>query len=207
MDGVRPAWLARTRARYVRMRWRRSGAWMWPAFVVLTLMDGVVGHLLPPAGATETLVAATLLGLVLNVIAVVLLSRPLGIVLRRLRRDIPGVVARDYGGTVVVFAVAAILLTAGLVHRPVIHARQRAIEDAIVRAQAWIGDRAPDQFRRNLQDVSLLAIEPGTIYRACVPSVDGGRSYCVIVNRGLPFPNSVKFSGYEPNSVLDAGAG
>jgi hypothetical protein len=207
MDGARPAWLSRTRARYVRMRWRRAGAWLWPTFVALTVLDGAVGHLLPPAGTTETLVAAALLGLVINVIAVVLLSRPLGMLVRRVRGDMPMVVARDYGGTFVVFVVSAILLTAGLVHRPVIQARQRATADAIARAQAWIGDRAPDEFRRNLQFVSLLAIEPGTIYRACVPSVRGDRSYCVIVNRSLPFQSSVKFSGYEPNSVLDAGAG
>ena len=29
----------------------------------------------------------------------------------------------------------------------------------------------------------------------------------MIVNRNLPFQSSVKFSGYEPNSVLDAGTG
>ena len=143
-----------------------------------------------------------LLGLVVNVIAVVLLSRPLGMLVRRLRPDMPGVVARNYAGTVVVVAVTAVIAVVGLAHRPQIQARQRAIDDAIARAQAWIGDRAPDQFRRNLQYVSLLAIEPGTIYRACVPSVDGTRSYCVIVNRDLPFQNSVSFSGYEPNSVL-----
>jgi len=200
MDGARPAWL-------IRMRWRRAGAWLWPSFVVLIVVDGVVGHLLPPAGTTETLVAAGLLGLVLNVIAVILLSRPLGMILRRFRPDMPTVVARDYGGTVVVFAVTIALVSVGLAHRPAIEARQRDISDAIARAQAWIGARAPDEFRRNLQFVSLLAIQPGTIYRACVPSVDGKRSYCVIVNRNLPFPRSVKFSGDEPNSVLAAGAG
>ena len=100
-----------------------------------------------------------------------------------------------------------LLAVVGLAHRPQIEARQRDTADAIARAQAWIGDRAPDKFRRNLQFVSLLAIVPGTIYRACVPSLDGKRSYCVIVNRDLPFQNSVTFSGYEPNSVLDAGTG
>lgn len=199
MDGARPSWL-------IRMRWRRAGAWLWPSFVVLIVLDGVIGHLLPPAGTTETVVAAALLGLVLNVIAVLLLSRPLGMLIRRFRPDLPSVVARDYGGTAVVFAVAAILLTAGLIHRPAIQARQRDVNDAIARAQAWIGDRAPDEFRRNLQFVSLLTIQPGTIYRACVPSVHGDRSYCVIVNRNLPFERSVTFSGYEPNSVLDEGA-
>ena len=207
MDGARPAWLTRTRARYVRMRWRRTGAWLWPSFVALILLDAVVGHLLPPAGTTETLAAAALLGLVLNVIGVVLWSRPLGMLIRRFRPDMPGVVARDYGGTVVVVAVTIALASVGLAHRPAIQARQREAGDAIARAQAWIGDRAPDEFRRNLQSVSMLAIVPGTIYRACVPSVDGKRSYCVIVNRNLPFQRSVTFSGYEPNSVLATGAG
>ena len=103
----------------------------------------------------------------------ILLSRPLGMLLRRVRPDMPGVVARDYAGTVVVVAVTAVLTIAGIAHRPEIQARQRDTADAIARAQAWIGDRAPDTFRRNLQFVSLLAIVPGTIYRACVPSVDG----------------------------------
>lgn len=207
MDGARSNWTERTRARYVRMRWRRAGAWLWPSFVALTLLDGAVGHLLPPAGTTETLFAAGLLGLVINVVAVILLSRPLGMLVRRIRPDMPAVVARDYGGTFVVLSVAAVLLIAGLVHRPVIQARQRATADAIARAQAWIGDRAPAEFRRNVEFVSMLAIVPGTIYRACVPSVHGERSFCVIVDRDRPFPNSVTFSGYEPNSVLDAGAG
>jgi hypothetical protein len=211
MDGARPArlraWLAPTRDRYVRMRWRRRGAWLWPAFVAFTFADAVLGHLLPPVGDTETLVAAGLLGLVINLLGVVLLARPLGWIIRRARRDIPSFVARDYGGTVVVFAVAATLCAVGLIHRPDMIARQRAIEDAVARAQAYIGDRAPAEFRRNLQFVSMLAIQPGTIYRACVPSTDNRRSYCVIVNRNLPFQRSVTFSGYEPNSVLAAGTG
>jgi hypothetical protein len=207
MNVARPAWLTRTRALYVRMRWRRTGAWLWPSFVALVVVDAVVGRLLPPAGTTETLIAAGLLGLVLNVIVVVLLSRPLGMLLRRFRPDMPGVVARDYAGTIVIVGVTIVLASVGIAHRPAIAARQRDSGDAIARAQAWIGDRAPDEFRRNLQFVSLLAIQPGSIYRACVASVDGKRSYCVIVNRNLPFQRSVTFSGYEPNSVLAAGAG
>lgn len=204
MDSAR---LSDMRARLVRMRWRRAGAWLWPAFVALTLADAVIGHALPPAGETETLVAAALLGLFANLLAVLFLSRPLGWALRRWRPDLPAVVARNYGGTLVILAVSATLLSAGLIHRSTIQASERAMRDAVVRAQAWIGDRAPDQFRRNLQFVNLYEIQPGTIYRACVPSVDDTRSYCVIVNRALPFERSVRFSGYEPNSSLAAGTG
>jgi hypothetical protein len=187
------------------MRWRRAGAWLWPSFIALIAADAVIGNALPPAGSSESLMAAGLLALVTNLLAVLLLSRPLGMLLRRLRPDMPKVVARDYGGTAVILAVTAVILLAGLAHRGAIAASERATRDAITRAQAWIGDRAPDEFRRNLQFVSLLAIQPGTIYRACVPNRTGTKSYCVIVNRSLPFGQSVTFSGYEPNSVLAAG--
>ena len=202
MDSAR---LSDTRTRLVRLRWRRAGAWLWPAFVAFTIVDAVIGHDLPPAGSTETLFAAALLGLFLNLLGVLFLSRPLGWALRRVRPDMPQVVARDYGGTIVVLALTATLVLAGVTHRPAIQASQRAMQDAIARAQAWIGDRAPDEFRRNLQMVSLLAIQAGTIYRACVPNVENTKNYCVIVNRSLPFDQSVTFSGYEPNATLASG--
>jgi hypothetical protein len=204
MDG---APLSHARARLVRMRWRRAGAWLWPSFVVLIVVDAVIGHELPPAGATESLAAAGLLALVANLLAVLLLSRPIGMILRRLRGDLPMIVARDYAGTAVVLAVTAAIAVAGLAHRGAIQASRRATQDAIARAQAWIGDRAPDEFRRDLQFVSVLVIQPSTIYRACVPNVAETKSYCVIVNRNAPLERSVTFSGYEPNSVLAAGTG
>ena len=55
--------------------------------------------------------------------------------------------------------------------------------------------------------MSLFAIQAGTIYRACVPNAQNTKSYCVVVDRSLPFEQSVKFSGYEPNASLAAGAG
>jgi hypothetical protein len=197
MDG---AWLARA-------RWRRRGAWQWPAFAAVTLADAVIGHALPASGETQTLLAAALAGLVLNLIAVILLSRPLGAALRRFRPDLPKVVARDYAATLVVVSVGALLLLAGVIHRPSLLEHQRAMRDAIARAQAWIGDRAPAEFRRNVEFVSTLAIEQGSIYRTCVPSDDRTRTYCVIVKTHLPFARSVSFDGYESNAVFSAGTG
>jgi hypothetical protein len=190
-----------------RFRWRRRGAWLWPAFVVLALVDAAIGHLLPPVGEKQTIVAAALAGLVLNLIAVILLSRPLGALLRRRRPDLPRTVARDYGGTTAVVLVSVALLGAGLAHRSTVTSEQSAMHDAIVRAQAYIGDRAPDQFKRNVDVVDTFAIQPGAIYRICVPSRAGSRTYCVVVNTQLPFARSVKFAGYEPNSWISAGTG
>jgi hypothetical protein len=197
---VSGAWLA-------RLRWRRRGAWLWPAFAALTIVDGVVGHALPPTGDTQAFLGALLVACVLNLIAVLILSRPLGGLLRRYRKDLPKVVARDYGGRAAILLVAVAILAAGLLHRPTILQHRRAMQDAISRAQAWIGDRAPAEFRRNLEYVSTFTIEPGRIYRTCVPSDRRARTYCVIVNTQLPLATSVKFAGYEPNSVFSEGVG
>jgi hypothetical protein len=188
-----------------RLRWRRRGAWLWPAFVAATVADAVIGHELPASGDSETIGAAAVAALVINLIAVILLSRPLGLLLRRRRRDMPLLIARNYGGTVVVALVTVAFAAAGFVHHSTITSNQHALRDAIVRAQAWIGARAPATFRRNLQWVDTFAIEPCSIYRACVPSEDHRRTFCVIVDTKRPFPSSVRFSGYEPNSTFSEG--
>ena len=195
MDG---AWVA-------RVRWRRRGAWLWPAFAAFTVADAVIGHELPPTGDSQTIVAAALLGCAINLIVVVVLSWPVGALIRRRRSDLPMIVARDYGGTLMVAAVTAALLAIGLAHRSTILAHRDALREATVRAEAFIGDRAPAQFRRGLASMSVFTIEPGRIYRACVRSVAGVRTYCVVVDDQQPFARSVRPAGSEPNSGLAAG--
>jgi hypothetical protein len=194
------AWLA-------RLRWRRRGAWLWPAFAALTVADGLVAHALPPTGDSQSFIGALVIACFANVIAVLVLSRPLGALARRYRPDIPKLVARDYGGRLALLVVTAVVLGVGLLHHPTIVEHRQAMNDAIARAQAWIGARAPAEFRRDVNFVSTFTIEPGQIYRLCVPSDRAARTYCVVVNRQLPFAKSVRFAGYEPNSVFSEGVG
>jgi len=190
---------------FARVRWRRRGAWLWPTFAALTLADGVIGHQLPPTGDKQTFVAAALLGCAFNLIGVIVLRWPLGSLIRRVRRDLPRDIAKDYAGTAVVIMVSVALLAWGLANRSSVDANQSALRDAVVRAQAWIGDRAPSEFRRDLARIGTLTIEAGRVYRSCVPSVDGRRAFCVIVRPRLPLASSVRFDGYEPNSVFAQG--
>jgi hypothetical protein len=192
---------------FVRLQWRRRGAWLWPAFVTMTVVDAILGHALPPAGDSQSLAAAAIGALVVNLLGVLLLSRPLGMLLRRGRPDLPSVVARNYAGTSVVLAISVAFAAAGLVHHDTVVSNQNALRDATVRAQAWIGARAPDEFRRQVGHLDTFTIQAGSVYRTCVPSVDGTRTYCVIVKTYLPFARSVSFDGYEPNSVFAEGVG
>jgi hypothetical protein len=54
---------------------------------------------------------------------------------------------------------------------------------------------------------NTVTIDPGSIYRTCVPSIGSRRTYCVIVKTKLPFERSVTFAGYESNSVFAGGTG
>lgn len=209
MDG---AWLlgtqrSKVRSRLARLRWRRRGAWLWPTFALLTAADAVIGHELPPIGDTQTFFAAVLLGGILNLLGVIVLSWPLSLVLRRVRPDLPAVIARDYAGTFVVVAITAVLLGVGIAHRSTILQRSADARNAAVRAEAWIGTRAPAAFRREAARLDTLVIEPGRLYRSCVTSADGKRSYCVIVKLWLPVARSVTFAGHEANTVFATGVG
>jgi hypothetical protein len=192
------AWLA-------RLRWRQRGAWLWPTFVAALAFDGITGHALPLGGEAQSLGDGVVIGLVLNVLVVLLFSRPLGAALRRRRPDLPTAVARNYGGAAAVVTVTGLLLGIGLLHRPTLIAHQRALQDAITRAEAFIGARAPAAFRRNATHLDTFTIQPGSIYRTCVPSVDYTRTYCVIVMTQLPFARSVTFAGYESNATFAQG--
>ncbi len=193
-------------ASLVRVRWRLRGAWRWPAFIGLIVADAVLGHALPPVGEAQSVPAAALDGLMLNLVAVLLLTRPVGALIRRRRRDLPTVVARDYAATWVVLGVTAVFLAAGLAHRSSVQSDQAAMQEATARAQAWIGDRAPPEFRRRITRLSLLEIQAGRVYRACATSATA-RTFCVVVDVKRPWGRSVRFAGYEPNSMFSQGLG
>lgn len=195
MDG---AWLARA-------RWRSRGAWMWPTFVVLGIADGVLAHALPVAGQTQTVLGGIVLGLFVNLLCIVLLARPVGVLLRRRRRDLPAAIARNYAGTACLVLVTAGFTALGIAHHSTIVSNRSAMRDAVTRASAYIGSRAPAAFRADASRTDTFAIQPGSIYRTCVPNLQATRTYCVIVRDKLPFASSVTPDGYEPNAVFSLG--
>jgi hypothetical protein len=188
-----------------RFRWRRRGAWMWPAFVALTVLDAVIGATLPPTGDGWDPVGAFLVAGFANLAAIVALSVPLRLALRRRRPDLPKLIAGDYAGTTTMLAITALLLVLGVLHQPRLHTDQRSMQDAIKRAQAYIGDHAPNAIAGNVQHVSTYTIQAGSIYRVCVPSLTGNADYCVVVHEKLPFAKSVAPDGTESNAYLGLG--
>jgi hypothetical protein len=191
----------------VRMRWRLRGAWLWPSFVVLSLIDAAIINALPPAGDSSTAVGGWLLAIVVNLIAIVILSGLVGRVVRRLRPDMPKLVARDYAGAVIVALITLGFLAGGIAHHHVVTADRAALADAQARAESYIGARAPAAFQADAATLDTDPLQPPRTYRICATNATHTENYCVVVDRDKKFGRSVSPAGSESNELLDQGTG
>jgi hypothetical protein len=165
-----------------RLRWRLRGAWQWPAFVGLTLLDGLLLVELPfYASGPADVPGGLLLAGFLNLLALVLLAPLGGSVLRRRRPDLPVVVARDSAGTALLCAVSAALLAGGLAHRPAVENEAAARMAATAGAAHWIAMDADPRWRRGIAAIDTVRIERD-YYRVCVPGPDSDRWLCLFVS-------------------------
>jgi hypothetical protein len=185
--------------RLIRLRWRLRGAWMWPTFAALTVVDAVVLHLLPFQGDKAGVVPSLLVAALFNLVAVAIAAPVAGAVLRRRRPDLPRLIANDYAGTALLLVVFAALLAGGIAHQAKVSSDESRLRAATAAGARFIGAHAPRPFRDNVAAVSTVTIEHGRTYRTCAPSLDGRRAWCVIVRTDGSTPR-IRFAGNEPNS-------
>lgn len=173
MEGVERVW-------HRRLRWRLRGAWQWPAFMALTLVDAVLLVLLPPyEGAPDHLFPGVLLAGFFNLLALILLAPPLGLALRRRRPDLPRLVASNYAGAALVAAITALLAGAGLAHRSAEQAENGRRQAVAAAMHAYVVEQAP-QYRDSLGVVDMIRIDTD-YYRACIPGDDARHWFCLFV--------------------------
>src|SRR3954451_22004375 len=129
-----------------RLRWRLSGAWQWPAFAVLVVVDAVVLARLPFAGGRSTLLGSLLAAGLLNVIVLAVVARPGGWLVRRRRPDLPREVAADFAGTAGLVALCVLLIVGGVLHRPALREADTALETARSTARAFASHQAPHEY-------------------------------------------------------------
>jgi hypothetical protein len=173
MEGVERVW-------HRRLRWRLRGAWQWPAFMALTLLDGVLLVLLPPYhGAPEHLFPGMLLAGFVNLLAVAVLAPPLGQLLRRRRPDLPRLVASNYAGAAMVAAVTVLLVAGGLAHRSAVEAEEERLQTVAAAMHAYVVRQAPEH-RDSLGTIDTIRIDHD-YYRACIPGDDARHWLCLFV--------------------------
>jgi hypothetical protein len=187
-----------------RLRWRMRGAWLWPAFFGLTIVDGVLITDLPPYGWTPPgLVGGVLLAGFANLFLLAVIAPVAAIALRRRRRDLPRPIAYDYAGTTLVAILTVVILVGGLAHRPAVSA-QRADEAAMLAAvRSYVTTHAPE-WEGGLERLDVRAFAPD-VYRACVPGPDARRWLCLIVDTDRRPVRVVRDASMEPNTPPGSG--
>jgi hypothetical protein len=184
--------------RWRRLRWRLRGAWQWPAFIVLTAVDAVLVARLPFQGEGTDAMGAFLVAGFFNLLAVALLAPVFGWLLRKRRRDLPFLIARDYAGAILLVLITCGLLAGGLVHRSAV-LDQRADQRAVTRAVGmYIAHSAP-RFIGGLGALDSLRLEPDH-YRACVMGAEQ-LPLCLFVNTDQSPAGVTRDPSREPNSL------
>lgn len=181
-----------------RLRWRLRGAWLWPAFTLLTVVDGLAVHTWPVSGLRTELVPAMILAAGVN-IAMLATGAPLvARAVRRRRADLPKMIAADYAGVALLGLVAVVWVTAGLLHRGEVQSERRASTRALALMRVAVAHDAPRAVRANVALADTIRVDPSRLYRSCIPTATPDRPWCVVVHLDTQ-PPRVVFSGHEPN--------
>jgi 4-amino-4-deoxy-L-arabinose transferase-like glycosyltransferase len=184
-----------------RLRWRLRGAWQWPAFIGLTLLDGVVLTVLPPyEGGPPNVFPGVLLAAFANLLAVAVVAPLLGIALRRRRPDLPRFIASDYAGTWLLLAITAAFVVAGLAHHSEAQA-ESARENAVARAMHDYVVHSAREYAAGLNHIDAIKLEPDH-YRTCVPGPDERHALCLFVATDQDPPGVTRDTSEEPNSIF-----
>ncbi|HEX6388644.1 MAG TPA: hypothetical protein VFZ89_04345 [Solirubrobacteraceae bacterium] len=188
--------------RLTRLRWRLRGAWQWPALWLLTLADAAVMHWLPYSGDDEgELLAGFFLAGFANLAIVAAVGPAVGRLLRRRRGDLPPSVAADRGATALMVALFAVLLTAGLIHRPAVRDADRDADRQLAAARPWFQRHAPVQFRAGIGHEDVLELGPD-LFRTCIPGADPSKHLCVFVDTAHDPPTVREDPDERPNDVV-----
>ncbi len=182
-----------------RLRWRMRGAWQWPAFGVLTAVDALLLALLPFRGDGADAWGALLLAGFFNLLVVAVAAPLLGLLVRRRRRDLPLVVARDYAGTALLVAVTCALLAGGLAHRSAVAAQRSDRAAAMIGVHDYVLSTAPG-FAAGLDHPDIVELY-GDHYRVCVYGTER-LPLCLFVNTDQSPAGIRRDPSREPNTGL-----
>ena len=172
-----------------RIRWRLRGAWMWPTFIAITLLDGVVLHELPPVQEGYPLIAGILIATFANLVLIGAVAPWLARrIWRRRPSAAPGAPPRaqlevltDRIGTGLLLASLVGLVAAGLAAKPVVVAETEEKERAATELYRYVMGHGSNELRRNLE-ASDMVRQGDDYFRACIPHDDRDDRTCYLLD-------------------------
>jgi hypothetical protein len=164
-----------------RWRWRVSGAWQWPLFGALVVGELVMLPALPPWGTHFTAIDAFVVVGALNLIVVGALAPLGGVLLRRVRGDLPRIIAGDRAGSWLLLALFALLLALGIVHHGQVRRASASLRAQSAAVRHYLFAHGSSIDRRELARADTVMLSPG-FYRTCIPSTDPTRALCLFID-------------------------
>lgn len=172
-----------------RMRWRLRGAWMWPSFVAITLLDGILLHKLPPVRTGVDLIPGFLVATFANLILIGAVGPWLA---RRLWKRRPAAdpsapakaqfeVLSDRIGTGLLMAGVLGILAVGVSARPVVVSETEDTERAAFALIHYIESSGNDELIRN-RDTAQTARLSEDYFRTCIRRDDERRYFCFFID-------------------------
>jgi hypothetical protein len=192
-----------------RLRWRLRGATMWPAFIALTLLDGLILHLLPPVRTGVDLIPGILIATFANL---VLIGAVAPFLAGRIRARRPGPPAPqqaarevlvDRIGTGLLAAGVLGVLAAGLAARPLVVSETEDTEENANAVRAFVLRSDDDELVRNLETANSIRLADG-YFRTCIARDDRRRHFCLFVDTNEDPAAITRDPSAEPNSAYKA---
>ena len=187
-----------------RLRWRLRGAWMWPAFTVITLGEGILLWRLPPVGTGLNLIEGVLLATFGNLVLVAALAPWLANRLLARRSPQPSVtereVVKDRVSTALLVAGVFGCLASGLAARPLVVNETEDTERAANALFEYVQRSGDEELQRNNEAANSIRLAEG-YFRICIPQDDREAFNCFFVDADAEPVEVVKDPSAEPNSV------
>lgn len=188
------------------MRWRLRGAWQWPAYAVLTLLDAVILHELPPVREGVDFIPALIVSSFANLFLMGAVAPWLGRRLAERERaggngiplSVRTEVLKDRTAAVLLALATLGLVVAGLGNRPAVVAETEDLEEAGEILEDYVAANAPQEIQRNIEIVNTERLEEG-YFRMCINYDDRGRAWCVFVDVEPEPPTVVRDPSEVPN--------
>lgn len=197
-----------------RLRWRLIGAWRWPLFLVLTVLDALIVVWLPPTGARGLFMPALILAAFANLFLIGAIAPWLA---RRLvarqgeRPATPTFPPADHlelltdriASTVLVLATVGLLVTGAGNHRVVVAATDRLAHGGAA-ARDFALAHGPADIRRNAAQANINSheLQQDGLFRMCIPFDDPTRAYCMYVDAGRTPPTVRPDGDSRPNGAI-----
>ncbi|HMJ94883.1 MAG TPA: hypothetical protein VK486_03475 [Thermoleophilaceae bacterium] len=191
-----------------RVRWRLRGAWMWPTFIAITLLDGLIMWRLPPVGGGVDPIPALLIATFGNLVLIAAVAPWLA---RRTWRRRPAAepgappraqleVLTDRIGTGLLLATVIGVTTAGLAARPLVVSETKETERNANAFRDFILQRGDQELIRNLETANTIELGD-TLFRTCVARDDRRRYFCTLIDVNRHPPEIDVDPSAEPNST------